>query len=77
MYSMQKMESEEGDGRADGQKHLTHYYFINYKQFVNVVKYRVDHMRRRLELEEKKVRGAEESRGERGVKEGGNEGKEG
>ena len=50
------MESEEG--QAEGQKHLrmTHYYYINYKQFVNVVKYRLDHMRRKLEMEEKKVR---------------------
>ena len=53
--SMQKMESEEGEGGNEGQKHLTHYYFINYKQFVNVVKYRLDHMRRKLEMEEKKV----------------------
>lgn len=52
--SLQKMESEEG--QAEGQKHLrmTHYYYINYKQFVNVVKYRLDHMRRKLEMEEKK-----------------------
>ena len=53
--SLQKMESEEGG--AEGQKHLrmTHYYYINYKQFVNVVKYRLYHMRRKLEMEEKKV----------------------
>ncbi|CAI8025266.1 General transcription factor IIE subunit 1 [Geodia barretti] len=53
--SLQKMENEEGETRADGQKlmRMTHYYFINYKQFVNVVKYRLDHMRRKLEMEEK------------------------
>ena len=58
LHSLQKMESEEGVGHGDGQKHLRmiHYYFINYKQFVNVVKYRLDHMRRKLEMEEKKVR---------------------
>ena len=52
------MESEEGGVHGDGQKHMRmiHYYFINYKQFVNVVKYRLDHMRRKLEMEEKKVR---------------------
>ena len=52
------MENEEGETRrADGQKlmRMTHYYFINYKQFVNVVKYRLDHMRRKLEMEEKNV----------------------
>ena len=50
------MENEESE--SDGQKHLRmiHYYYINYKQFVNVVKYRLDHMRRKLEMEEKKVR---------------------
>lgn len=49
------MENEESE--SDGQKHLRmiHYYYINYKQFVNVVKYRLDHMRRKLEMEEKKV----------------------
>ena len=57
--SLQKMEHEEGEVRSDGQKlmRMTHYYFINYKQFVNVVKYRLDHMRRKLEMEEKRVRG--------------------
>lgn len=49
------MESEEGN--VEGQKHLrmVHYYYINYKQFVNVVKYRLDQMRRKLEMDEKKV----------------------
>ena len=28
---------------------LTHYYYINYKLFVNVVKYKLDQMRKRLE----------------------------
>ena len=52
------MENEDGETRSDGQKimRMTHYYFINYKQFVNVVKYRLDHMRRKLEMEETKVR---------------------
>lgn len=50
------MENEGSE--SDGQKHLRmiHYYYINYKQFVNVVKYRLDHMRRKLEMEEKKVK---------------------
>ena len=50
------MESEESN--VEGQKHLrmVHYYYINYKQFVNVVKYRLDQMRRKLEMDEKKVR---------------------
>ena len=49
------MESE--DGNIEGQKHLrmVHYYYINYKQFVNVVKYRLDKMRKTLEADEKKV----------------------
>ena len=55
--SLQKMEHEEGEVRSDVQKlmRMTHYDFINYKQFVNVVKYKLDHMRRKLEMEEKKV----------------------
>lgn len=29
------------------------YYFINYKAFVNVVKYKLDHMRKKIEMEER------------------------
>ncbi|XP_014678032.1 PREDICTED: general transcription factor IIE subunit 1-like [Priapulus caudatus] len=38
---------------ADGKASKHNYYFINYKVFVNVVKYRLDHMRRRIEVEER------------------------
>lgn len=49
------MESEEG--AAEKEKHLkmVHYYYINYKQFVNVVKYKLDQMRKKIEAEERKV----------------------
>ena len=44
-------------GVAEGEKHLrmVYYYYINYKQFVNVVKYKLDKMRKAIEAEEKKV----------------------
>ena len=34
---------------------MAHYYYINYKQFVNAVKYKLDQMRKKIELEEKRV----------------------
>ncbi|XP_037080384.1 general transcription factor IIE subunit 1-like [Pollicipes pollicipes] len=45
-----KMKMETGpDGKAQRQN----YYYINYKVFVNVVKYKLDHMRRKMETEER------------------------
>ncbi|XP_064628949.1 general transcription factor IIE subunit 1-like [Lineus longissimus] len=38
---------------ADGKNTKHNYYFINYKIFVNVVKYKLDHMRRKIETEER------------------------
>ena len=32
---------------------MVHYYYINYKQFVNVVKYKLDMMRKKLESDDK------------------------
>nr|NVI79043.1 transcription factor IIEalpha [Cucujiformia] len=37
----------------DGKAQKLNYYFINYKSFVNVVKYKLDLMRKRLETEER------------------------
>lgn len=37
----------------DGKATRQNYYFINYKIFVNVVKYKLDHMRRKIETEER------------------------
>ena len=34
---------------------LVNYWYINYKQFVNVVKYKLDQMRKKIESEQKKV----------------------
>ncbi|XP_060517667.1 general transcription factor IIE subunit 1 [Cylas formicarius] len=38
---------------VDGKAQKVNYYFINYKSFVNVVKYKLDLMRKRLETEER------------------------
>ncbi|KAG5682671.1 hypothetical protein PVAND_012009 [Polypedilum vanderplanki] len=38
---------------VDGKAHKVNYYFINYKTFVNVIKYKLDLMRKRLETEER------------------------
>uniref|UniRef100_A0A1B6J742 General transcription factor IIE subunit 1 n=1 Tax=Homalodisca liturata TaxID=320908 RepID=A0A1B6J742_9HEMI len=38
---------------TDGKAQKVNYYFINYKTFVNVVKYKLDLMRKRLETEER------------------------
>lgn len=37
----------------DGKTSKHNYYFINYKVFVNVVKYKLDHMRKKIEIEER------------------------
>lgn len=37
----------------DGKATRQNYYYINYKVFVNVVKYKLDHMRRKIEMEER------------------------
>lgn len=37
----------------DGKSTKHHLYYINYKAFVNVVKYKLDHMRKKIELEER------------------------
>lgn len=37
----------------DGKAQKVNYYFINYKTFVNVVKYKLDLMRKRMETEER------------------------
>lgn len=37
----------------DGKAHKVNYFFINYKTFVNVIKYKLDMMRKRLETEER------------------------
>ena len=55
---MQKMETEQEDGGSgEPSKHLKmiHYYYINYKEFVNVVKYRLDMMRKKIQSEGKTV----------------------
>ncbi|KAK2715796.1 general transcription factor IIE subunit 1-like isoform X2 [Artemia franciscana] len=44
-----RMRSETG---PDGKAIKCNYYFINYKSFVNVVKYKLDHMRRKMETAE-------------------------
>ncbi|XP_023647601.2 general transcription factor IIE subunit 1 [Paramormyrops kingsleyae] len=38
---------------ADGKATRHNYYFINYRALVNVVKYKLDHMRRRIETDER------------------------
>ncbi|RWS22029.1 General transcription factor IIE subunit 1-like protein [Leptotrombidium deliense] len=45
-----KLKMETG---ADGKTTRQNYYFINYRAFVNVVKYKLDHMRRKIETEER------------------------
>lgn len=48
MQARLKMETGE-----DGKAHKVNYYYINYKTFVNVIKYKLDLMRKRLETEER------------------------
>jgi len=45
-----KLKIETGD---DGKACKVHCYFINYKIFVNIVKYKLDHMRKKMETEER------------------------
>ena len=54
---MQKMETDDGESNGDSSKHLKmiHYYYINYKEFVNVVKYKFDMMRKKIQSEGKTV----------------------
>ena len=48
------MESKELDN-GEKKSYLCHYYYINYKVFVNVVKYKLDRMRERIQAEERTV----------------------
>ena len=52
--SIQKMESVETE-TGDTKNFLSHYYYINYKVFVNVVKYKLDRMREKIQAEERRV----------------------
>jgi len=45
-----KLKIETGE---DGKACKVHCYFINYKIFVNIVKYKLDHMRKKMETEER------------------------
>ncbi|VDK67393.1 unnamed protein product [Litomosoides sigmodontis] len=45
----ERLVSEEMDGRV----RKVNYYFINYKALLNVAKYKIDHMRQRLEVKDK------------------------
>ncbi|RWS16228.1 General transcription factor IIE subunit 1-like protein [Dinothrombium tinctorium] len=45
-----KLKMETG---PDGKTSRCNYYYINYRAFVNVVKYKLDHMRRKIETEER------------------------
>ena len=52
------MEVQETDKEKDGvapKPKMVHYYYISYQQFVNVVKYKLDQMRKKLESEDKMV----------------------
>ncbi len=50
------METEEGRQTDKPQMRMVHYYYINYQLFVNVIKYKLDQMRRRIEAMERQVR---------------------
>ena len=45
-----KLKMETGE---DGKLNKVNCYFINYKVFVNIVKYKLDHMRKKMETEER------------------------
>lgn len=49
-FMQAKVKMETG---PDGKAHKVNYYYINYKTFVNVIKYKLDLMRKRLETEER------------------------
>ncbi|VDP01428.1 unnamed protein product [Soboliphyme baturini] len=46
-------ERQEVEQRVEGRPVRHNYYFINYPALINVLKYKLDHMRRKLEAEEK------------------------
>ena len=48
LKSRMKLETED-----DGKPTRHNYYFISYIMFVNVVKYKLDHVRRKIEMEER------------------------
>ncbi|XP_068244794.1 general transcription factor IIE subunit 1 [Palaemon carinicauda] len=48
IQSRHKMVTQE-----EGKTQKEQYYFINYKSFVNVIKYKLDHIRKKLEMEER------------------------
>lgn len=53
------MESQEEKGGAEASEkqnpRMVHYYYINYKQFANVVKYKLHQMRMKLEAEDSRA----------------------
>lgn len=49
VLQVDKKEGEKGEETKKPAPKLMHYYYINYKLFVNVVKYKLDNMRKRLE----------------------------
>ena len=53
-FRIQKMESFETE-TGDKKSVLSHYYYINYKSFVNVVKFKLNKMRERIQADELKV----------------------
>ena len=40
---------------GDTKNYVAQYYYINYKMFVNVVKYKLDRMRERIQTQERTV----------------------
>jgi transcription initiation factor TFIIE subunit alpha len=52
--SIQKMESKELEN-GETKNYLSHYHYINYKVFVNVVKFKLNKMRERIQAEERRV----------------------
>lgn len=53
-FSVQRMESKQLEN-GEKKSYLSHYYYINYKVFVNVVKFKMDRMRERIQAEERTV----------------------
>lgn len=41
---------------GETKNYLANYHYINYKLFVNVVKYKLDRMREKIQAEERRVR---------------------
>lgn len=50
-----EVQGDKGDGERKPAPKMMHYYYINYKQFVNVVKYKLDQMRKKMESDDKMV----------------------